>query len=743
MRTLGVDENAANQVEKANSARIFERLSSIVKTISRKEDIEIINTLPIQDKMRLLAEGQDPETAWFRSTQHDPQTKKVVREFVYLPPKMLRIPENIAMGKAAHEAGHVAITRYGEFVPDEVASELGFSSMLAAIEERPTDNVVRLTYPGAGQWVDEARLDSIREGDEMKEKFKGKTGNVPKFLQFNNLTVYGRFADKLSDIDSDVRELYAKLQKEIETIEKTVPNTDASEEHRLHLAQERYKKAYLRVWSEVKHLVEQDKDNEELRQMLNNALQQNMSQEELQQAAQDGSLEGKIQEMLQNLLNQSENSSSQSADGMPSEQEGVMSQIRKKLGLQGKQPKTSGPSESDVNQLAKQMAENISNDESESEKSQQESMPIPFNQMPEELKKALQEAFEALPEEEKAKIKQEAEKVLKELEDEITKSLQSELNSEANLPTHKELDDKQAEKKLKEEQLQRRQEVKKAMEEAERVSSALRDSQDVYDKIYEAIFKYEEELYRRLEEIFNPNLKKDVRLKSSGSRINLPAVYRRASQIGGGAPVVDNKVFETVHFPDKKDYAITLLVDLSGSMRDEKIRETFKGVVLLTEVLNRLGVKIEVLGFQDDVIEFKVFDEDLDNKIRKRMSGMIDEVEGNNPNGHNQYSYNDDGPCLKEAAERIDERKEREKFVFVLSDGLPEGRKSDESDLENAISNIKEQGSIKLLGLGLGGGTEHVKRFYGQTALPNIQVQELPLVLSELLMDIVQNPQKY
>lgn len=743
--------------ENAETGILFERLSSIIRTVSKKDNVEIVRYLPSQDKMRLIAEGQDPETVWFRSTQHDPRTKEVIREFIYLPPEMFRIPENEAKGKAAHEAGHAAITRYGEFVPDEVASELGFSSMLAALEERPTDQVVRLTYPGAGQWVDEARLGSLREGEEMKRKMEGQTGKIPKFLQFNNTVVYGRFADKLTDIDDDVWKIYHQLKKEIETVESSVPDVSANESQRLNLAKERYKKAYLKIWPEIKKLVEQDRENEEMRQMLNRGLQKQMSQDQLEEAIENGNLEEKIKEALEQMMSQGGQSGTEQEGkkdgGKLSENGVIISQIRKKLGLKNKgalpeesesdsQGETSKQSPSDMDKLAEDMANQIK-EKTGSGKQGDMDLPLSSDKIPELLKKALKKLLENLPSEAKKQVEKSTKKVLEQMEDESLQSMQSKLNEESNLPTHRETEKRIAEDELLKQQGKQREAVQKVMEEAERRSSAVRENQDVYDRTYAEVFEYEESLYRRLEEIFNPNLKKNVRLKSSGSRINLPAVYRRASQIGGGSPTVDNKVFETVHFPDKKDYAITLLVDLSGSMRNEKIRETFKGVVLLAEVLNRLGVKIEVLGFQDDVIEFKGFDEEMDNKIRKRMSGMIDEVEGSNPNGHNQPSYNDDAPCLQEASERISQRREKERFIFVMSDGLPAGRRSDKQDLTKAIAKIKDSGVVKLLGLGLGAGTEHVKRFYRDTALPNIKVRDLPHVLGELLTDIIQNPQKY
>ena len=194
--------------------------------------------------------------------------------------------------------------------------------------------------------------------------------------------------------------------------------------------------------------------------------------------------------------------------------------------------------------------------------------------------------------------------------------------------------------------------------------------------------------------------------------------------------------------PEKKDYVFTLLVDLSGSMNGEKITETFKAVVLLSEVLNRLGMKFQVLGFQDEVINFKDFNKEFSDDGRNRMSGMLAEVSNQNPGGHNKSSYNDDGPCLLEASSDLEKQSGKKKFLIVFSDGQPSGRRSNAEDLHKAVSLILEKTDQKLVALGLGRGTEHVKNFY-PNSIPDITVSKLPEVLGGLLEDIIRNPGRY
>jgi hypothetical protein len=160
------------------------------------------------------------------------------------------------------------------------------------------------------------------------------------------------------------------------------------------------------------------------------------------------------------------------------------------------------------------------------------------------------------------------------------------------------------------------------------------------------------------------------------------------------------------------------------------------------EVLNRLGLNFELVGFQDELIVFKKFGEKVDDALRRKISGMVGEVSNSNPNGHNNANYNDDGPCLAETAAGLSKQPAQNRFLIVLSDGQPEGRRSNEDDLTQAVAKIGREGKVNLVALGLGAGTEHVKKFY-PVSLPNIQAEQLQEVLPELLKDIIENPGKY
>lgn len=205
-------------------------------------------------------------------------------------------------------------------------------------------------------------------------------------------------------------------------------------------------------------------------------------------------------------------------------------------------------------------------------------------------------------------------------------------------------------------------------------------------------------------------------------------------------------LWDTKTRPEKNDYRFTLLVDLSGSMFvGGKITKTFRGTVLLAEALERAGVKVEILGFQDELIIFKAFNEPLNQAVRDRMAGMPAEVTNANPGGHNKAAHNDDGFCVDAAAKRLAAQEGTQRFLVVLSDGTPvpsSAHRGRQWDLHRIIQEIRERREVKLVGVGLGPGTDHVKTFYPNHAVME-EMQEFPENMVGLFEDLIINPNRY
>ncbi len=177
--------------------------------------------------------------------------------------------------------------------------------------------------------------------------------------------------------------------------------------------------------------------------------------------------------------------------------------------------------------------------------------------------------------------------------------------------------------------------------------------------------------------------------------------------------------------PQRPDPRFLMLLDLSGSMRGAPIHWGFRGTVLLAEVLERLGLPTAIYGFQDTLIPFKPFETPLDH-ARPSLSTMPLEVHGTRPGGHNQPEHNWDGPVLLQAADILSEQPCRTPLLIVVSDGEPSGPSDAASALREAVTTIA--GSVDVIGLGLGPGTRHVRKYY-PNAVADVPLDAFPAAI--------------
>jgi len=203
---------------------------------------------------------------------------------------------------------------------------------------------------------------------------------------------------------------------------------------------------------------------------------------------------------------------------------------------------------------------------------------------------------------------------------------------------------------------------------------------------------------------------------------------------------VDSKAWQKREAPGEKDYAITILNDLSGSMSGEKIDMDFKAKIVLAEVLNKLSIKCEILGFNDRIYEYQKFEQPMSNDIREKIGGMLQEVE-NFEGG--RANYNDDGWVLSEASARLEKIRAKQKFLIVLSDGYPEEspeHSGEEYDLKKVVADISTNTHQKLIGLGI--LTNSVGKYY-PNYIENVELEEMIVKLADLIRDIVINYEEY
>jgi VWA domain containing CoxE-like protein len=179
--------------------------------------------------------------------------------------------------------------------------------------------------------------------------------------------------------------------------------------------------------------------------------------------------------------------------------------------------------------------------------------------------------------------------------------------------------------------------------------------------------------------------------------------------------------------------AALLLVDLSGSMSGPKVMAAIAATRALSSALAEVrGIAWCVLGFQDKTIPFVRFEERADPHVLARIDDMRAEVVGKRAGGNNQPRYNDDGPCLLEAAAVLQARPVQDRLLIVISDGNPEGRRSGRDDLHRAVAQVQAMKGMTLVGLGLGPSTDHVTRYY-PVSQANIALGDLAPAIGRLL----------
>jgi cobalamin biosynthesis protein CobT len=208
----------------------------------------------------------------------------------------------------------------------------------------------------------------------------------------------------------------------------------------------------------------------------------------------------------------------------------------------------------------------------------------------------------------------------------------------------------------------------------------------------------------------------------------------RLSRICFNAPGLSEKVFKTKIENKTLDAAITVLVDMSGSMGGEKAYYALASTLLLNEVCSTLGIPLEVLGFTDgytkthDIVPFMyIYKAFSDLKVSEDVMTTSFAKSSNFMNG------NPDGENILWAHDRLVKRKERKRLMIVMSDGAPAASKSSvglEAFTLQAIQEIEKSKKIDIYGLGLcSKSVEHYYKRHDVVSKP----QEIPSKLLELI----------
>lgn len=209
--------------------------------------------------------------------------------------------------------------------------------------------------------------------------------------------------------------------------------------------------------------------------------------------------------------------------------------------------------------------------------------------------------------------------------------------------------------------------------------------------------------------------------------------------------------------------AVSLLIDMSGSMGGDKIKVAMQSAYAFAMVLDQVGVSYEVYGFNtqnpspqmrteweklkatldkdteyrvvnefcpEHFYAFKEYHESFDYTSKKGMA-----LAGN---GWVRMVQNEDSKHVKLALERLSVRPERVKALFVFSDGQPAFPTAypanGPNNLKYYANNAKSKYGVDIFSIGI--QCNSVERFYKSYKVVN-KVNELPQALFEFLKKVI------
>lgn len=193
------------------------------------------------------------------------------------------------------------------------------------------------------------------------------------------------------------------------------------------------------------------------------------------------------------------------------------------------------------------------------------------------------------------------------------------------------------------------------------------------------------------------------------------------------------KIFYTREEARKINTAVTVLVDVSGSMGGTKLVHASQAACLLTNVLSRaLKVPTEVLAFAFGgncvtmgIVKDFTTPVTTDEEIAGGIHSTFNEAGGGN----------DDANALLFAYYRLLKRKEPNRILIVLSDGSPADSPNRQSDPDSSLlyvcESIRKDKKITLHGIGI--MHPNVKRYYGAQSSVIMKPEDLEHVLVETL----------
>jgi cobalamin biosynthesis protein CobT len=209
----------------------------------------------------------------------------------------------------------------------------------------------------------------------------------------------------------------------------------------------------------------------------------------------------------------------------------------------------------------------------------------------------------------------------------------------------------------------------------------------------------------------------------------------RLSRICFDAPGFNERVFKNKIDNKTLDAAVTVLVDMSGSMNGMKAYYALASTLLVNEVCSTLNIPLEIVGFTDGKLNsytdwcptMYIYKSFSDLKVSSDKLKEYFEISSQWMVG------NPDGENILWAHDRLLKRKEKKRLLVVMSDGSPAASKASAGIgrfTDTVIKEIEKAKAIDIYGLGL--CSDSVKSYYQAHSVVN-NPEEIPSKLLQLI----------
>lgn len=248
------------------------------------------------------------------------------------------------------------------------------------------------------------------------------------------------------------------------------------------------------------------------------------------------------------------------------------------------------------------------------------------------------------------------------------------------------------------------------------------DASDIklYERQMEDVKAYSKRLQRRMSDALRDLQEGGVaHHKQFGNRIEAQYAYRP-----------DQKFYANKKLPqDWPSMAISILVDLSTSMRGERLNSAMKATMLLYDFATGLGIPVFAAGHN------AVF-----GQVNYQIMADFEKVSENDKYrlAHMYLSgCNRDGAAIEVSSSLLAKRSEDVKLLFIISDGQPnDGNYKGETakkDIQDILTKYRRKG-ITTFATAIGSDKDKIKAIYGDGYLDITDLTQFPKQLTNMVV---------